>query len=422
MASARNYDLNGWYEIQDNPLSKVGVFEYLGSSINAPEPDKIYRVYRPESEISDPACIESFQLLPWVTEHTMLGEGETPAERKGIEGVIGQDVYFDSEAQMLKGNVKVFSEHLARLIDTGINELSLGYRCDYDFNQSGTYNGEPFDTIQTNIRGNHLASVEEGRMGPEVSVLDHAVITFDSRDFRMATKKKQQPEKKADPVVKATGQDMEEEKEGMDMEHESKDMEPTLSDVMSMFEKVMPMLNKIDGMMNGNGMMKSEEMNGEMMTEKMDAGANCEMENMDMEKMDMEEDECMDMEEGMMMKKKGMDKALQKQMKSMQQQINSLKKQASGMDSKTLLKSIVNRDQLTSRLSQFTGTFDSSEMTADEVAAYGVEKLGIPHQKGSEVQAVEAWLHGRNPPSATRYQATDSKGIASVHDLFKKRA
>ena len=409
MASARNYDLNGWYEIQDNPLSKVGVFEYLGSSINAPEPDKIYRVYRPESEISDPACIESFQLLPWVTEHTMLGEGETPAERKGIEGVIGQDVYFDSEAQMLKGNVKVFSEHLARLIDTGINELSLGYRCDYDFNQSGTYNGEPFDTIQTNIRGNHLASVEEGRMGPEVSVLDHAVITFDSRDFRMATKKKQQPEKKADPVVKATGQDMEEEKEGMDMEHESKDMEPTLNDVMTMMEKVMPAIHKIEAMMNGEGgMMAEEEMNGEMMAEE-DGGANCEVENMDME------EESMDME---MEKKNGMDK----KMKFMQQQINALKKQASGMDSKTLLKSIVNRDQLTSRLSQFTGTFDSSEMTADEVAAYGVEKLGIPHQKGFEVQAVEAWLHGRTPPSATRYQATDSKGIASVHDLFKKRA
>ena len=408
MASARNYDLNGWYEIQDNPLSKVGVFEYLGSSINAPEPDRIYKVYRPESEIADPACIESFQLLPWVTEHTMLGEGETPAERKGIEGVIGQNVYYDSEAQMLKGNVKVFSNHLASLIDTGINELSLGYRCDYDFDQSGTYNGEHFDTIQKNIRGNHLASVEEGRMGPEVSVLDHAVITFDSRDFQMATKKKQ-PEKKADPVVKATGQDMEEEKEGMDMEKESMDMEPTLNDVMNMMEKVMPAIHKIEAMMNGEGgMMAEEEMNGEMMTEE-DAGANCEMENMD-------EKESMDGEEKM----NGMDK----KMKSMQQQINSLKKQASGMDSKTLLKSIVNRDQLAGRLSQFTGTFDSSEMTADEVAVYGVEKLGIPHQKGSEVQAVESWLHGRQPPSATatRYQATDSKGSASVHDLFKKRA
>ena len=151
-------------------------------------------------------------------------------------------------------------------------------------------------------------------------------------------------------------------------------------------------------------------MNGEMMAEE-DAGANCEMENMDME------EESMDME---MEKKNGMDK----KMKSMQQQINALKKQASGMDSKTLLKSIVNRDQLASRLSQFTGTFDSSEMTADEVAAYGVEKLSIPHQKGSEVQAVESWLHGRQPPSATaqRFHATDSKGSASVHDLFRKRA
>ena len=196
MQSARNYDLNGWPEIKDNPISRVGVFEYLGSSINAPEPDRVYRVYRPESELSDQKCIESFQLLPWIIEHEMLGDEETPAERKGIHGVIGQDVYYDPDSKMLKGNIKVFSDHHKSLIDSGKKELSLGYRCKYQFNKSGQYNGQPFDAIQTNIRGNHLASVEEGRMGPSVAVLDSQTVTFDSGEFTAMDTKKSTSNKK----------------------------------------------------------------------------------------------------------------------------------------------------------------------------------------------------------------------------------
>ena len=68
--SARNYDANNWPEIKGNPLSKVGVFPYLGKQIDSSlEPDKVYMVYRPEEELSNPGCIESFKLIPWTDEH-----------------------------------------------------------------------------------------------------------------------------------------------------------------------------------------------------------------------------------------------------------------------------------------------------------------------------------------------------------------
>src|ERR1700722_3410016 len=98
--SAREYDTNGWYEIKGNPISKVGVFPYSGRSISPDlDADKIYHVYRPEEELSHPDCIDSFKLLPWVDTHpqALLGPEETgrvPAEQKGVEGVIGEDVYF----------------------------------------------------------------------------------------------------------------------------------------------------------------------------------------------------------------------------------------------------------------------------------------------------------------------------------------
>ncbi len=187
--SAREFDTNGWPEIKDNPLSKAGVFEYRGSQLSVPkhqqdivtlDPNRMYRVLRPEDELSSPETIESFKLLPWVDNHAMLGREEhglTRPEKKGVQGVIGQDVHFKDGT--LYGNLKLFSSAMADLIDAGKTELSCGYRCDYDWTP-GTWNGQPYDAVQRNIRGNHLALVKKGRMGPDVAVLDHsdACLTF----------------------------------------------------------------------------------------------------------------------------------------------------------------------------------------------------------------------------------------------------
>src|SRR5271154_6080341 len=98
--SARQEDLNGYIEVKGNPLSKVGVFPYLGSQISdSLMSDKIYYVYRPEKELSDPACLDSFRLIPFTNDHAMLGssdEGLMPAERKGVHGTTGENIYFES--------------------------------------------------------------------------------------------------------------------------------------------------------------------------------------------------------------------------------------------------------------------------------------------------------------------------------------
>lgn len=67
--SARIKDSNGWIEIKGNPISKTGVFDYLGSSIGAPDAGKIYKVYRPESALNNEETINSFKLLPWIDDH-----------------------------------------------------------------------------------------------------------------------------------------------------------------------------------------------------------------------------------------------------------------------------------------------------------------------------------------------------------------
>ncbi|MDE1905350.1 MAG: DUF2213 domain-containing protein [Rhodospirillales bacterium] len=170
----REYDANGWFSIPDNPISKVGVFPYLGSSLDMPnvEPGRLYGVLRPAEELSRPETLESFKLLPWIDEHAMLGPEEAgmqPAERKGVQGIIGEQVYFDGT--YVRGNIKCLSEAMTGLIVNGKRELSCGYRCRYE-HAPGVWEGIPYEFVQREIRGNHLALVDAGRMGPDVAVQD----------------------------------------------------------------------------------------------------------------------------------------------------------------------------------------------------------------------------------------------------------
>lgn len=201
MDTARREDYNGWIEIKDNPISKVGVFAYLGRNVDKKfDPDEIVMVLRPDEELASPKTIESFRLIPWIDNHVMLGNpesGMTSPEEKGVEGVIGEDIYFDDG--ILYANIKVFSSNLDDLIDHGKRELSAGYRCRYELS-SGVWNGQRYDAIQRDIRGNHLALVHEGRMGPDVAVLDQLRFTFDARDIQMAEPDKKDEKKEMDEI------------------------------------------------------------------------------------------------------------------------------------------------------------------------------------------------------------------------------
>lgn len=176
---AKEIDLNGFWKIEDNPISKEGVFPYLGKQISPElEPDKIYMVYRPASELTSEETIESFNGVPFIDEHEMIGDGFTKYDDRPAGGVL-----FNVKANggILTGDFKIYSEELQEEISNGKKELSLGYLCDYELTK-GVWNGQRYDAIQKNIRGNHVALVNHGRMGADVRVYDRA-ITMDALDI-----------------------------------------------------------------------------------------------------------------------------------------------------------------------------------------------------------------------------------------------
>lgn len=345
-ATARVVDTNGWPEIKDNPLSKVGVFPYLGKNIpGAPNPAAVYMVFRSPEELSDPECIESFKLTPWIAGHTMLGEGFTPADQKGIDGIVGENLYFDGE--FLRGNIKAFTPKMMQLIDSRTKELSIGYRCLYE-HSPGVWNGQPYEYIQRKIRGNHLALVKNGRCGEEVAVLDHMTVTFDAKEFSMA-------EEKATTTDAEPGT-------------------PDLAAIKSAIDAIMPMVDMIN-------QFKAKLAESEVAEEAGEA----KVEAAKMEAMPTDADICMDKMPATM------DEAIA-QIKTLKNKLVQKGQPAPAMDEKDVIQIVAARDNLARRLSAVVGTFDHAEMTVADVAAYGIKKLGINAAKGSETQVLDGYL------------------------------
>jgi hypothetical protein len=369
--TAQATDLNGYIEIKGNPISKVGIFPYLGSEIGAPEADRVYSVYRSAEELSSPETIASFRLMPMVDEHSMLGaeaDGLTPAERKGVQGVIGEDVYFD--APYLRGNLKLYSEAAKKMVSTGAKrELSPGYRCIYDFTP-GTFDGEQYDAIQRTIRANHLALVEEGRTGPDVAVLDHMRFALDSNQLKEAV-----------------------------MADENMGGGESLAKVKELLGQLLPLMAELG---IGLEVEKTEEVEEVTDEEVNDEEVNDEEVN---DEEVVVEDECKDAEA----------------MDSLRKEVAGLKSRLSTVqDSGAFFAQVADRDALAGKVSNFVGTFDHARMTPAQVAKYGVKKLGIPCVKGSERVALDAWMHGRTPDHQKQTFAADSGAkVVDVNNLWK---
>jgi hypothetical protein len=227
--SERHYDEDGNFLIKENPITKVGVFEYSGAQIDSdPEnpmglnPNKIYKVYRPAEELEKEETINSFRLKPLIDEHAMLGseeEGKTPAEKKGVHGVIGDQVRFDPKSGFLIGNLKIYAGSLPDKIDyEGKKEISAGYLCKF-ISEKGNFDGENYDFVQRDIRGNHIALVQEGRSGPDVSVRDDLKFTFDAKEL---LKMNEEEKKIKDEEEKDIYQKKEEVKDDLEEEIEEK--------------------------------------------------------------------------------------------------------------------------------------------------------------------------------------------------------
>ena len=172
--SVRSVDENGFLHVKISPLTRVQVAPYYGKEIPGwrglgLDPDKIYKGYRPESELKKATTIESINGIPIQLRHHP-DFAEDPAKDTRI-GATGTDGKYASP--YLMNSLHFFDKKARDLIESeALRELSLAYRYKPDFTPGKTEDGQEYDFIMRDISGNHLALVEQGRAGHEVLVYD----------------------------------------------------------------------------------------------------------------------------------------------------------------------------------------------------------------------------------------------------------
>lgn len=170
--SVRTIDDNGYLHVGISNITKEQVAPYLGNEIPGFEklglkPDEIYNVYRPASELSKPATVESLNGIPVLLKHAE-DSAEAPASNR--VGSTGTDAKW--EPPYLTNSLHIQDADAIRRINDGtMREISMGYFYTPVL-RHGEFEGEPYDVVMTDISCNHVAIVEEGRAGHDVSVKD----------------------------------------------------------------------------------------------------------------------------------------------------------------------------------------------------------------------------------------------------------
>jgi hypothetical protein len=192
-------------------LTRTGVFTYLTAD------GKTVRELRLPEEVFAPESLSSFELVPLTNDHPTENGGEVTAEnaKRLSVGTVGNVKRDETDRNYVGAVLMIHDADAASLVESGKREISCGYFCDREPAEPGatyrdplTGDAEPYDFVQRNIRGNHVAIVNVGRAGPEVRIIMDAAdgVQVDSTDVRVMKTQTEgvTPERKATEMLKIT--------------------------------------------------------------------------------------------------------------------------------------------------------------------------------------------------------------------------
>ncbi len=158
----------GFLICKNVPISRVGEQEYFGDELGLTEYNgRLITVIRREKDVFDPKAIASFEGKPFTDDHPVVAvtpdnykqylKGHAANIRRGAGDDIDKliaDLFINDPSAIKK------------IMEDGKREISCGYDCDYEIDDTGKI-------YQVNIRGNHIALVDEGRAGHNVRIKDN---------------------------------------------------------------------------------------------------------------------------------------------------------------------------------------------------------------------------------------------------------
>jgi len=135
--------------------TRTGVFNYMKAD------GSIQRELRLADEVFKDDAINSFKLLPITDDHPQQEVNADNAKELAV-GFTGEDIKRQDSYLLTK--LKITDKKVIDAINSGKRGLSYGYKVNL-VKKDGVHNGEKYDYVQTNIKGNHLAIVYQGRAG-----------------------------------------------------------------------------------------------------------------------------------------------------------------------------------------------------------------------------------------------------------------
>jgi len=172
----REKSSEGYLIVRDSRLAKTGVLNYRSFEIpfmtGAPSDlprDQVIRVYRGEQELFKPEVLDSFKSKPITLNHPgSLVDSRTI--KKDSVGFSKDDV--DSKGEFMESTLVITDFETIKEVEAGTKELSLGYTADILWQPGVAPDGSPYDAVQRNIQGNHIAIVPRGRCGSDCHISD----------------------------------------------------------------------------------------------------------------------------------------------------------------------------------------------------------------------------------------------------------
>lgn len=378
----KKIDTAGMWTYEGNPITRAGVFLYSGKAIDGNgslglDPQKLYPVLRPYEELLKAA--ESFNGKPIINDHEMIGTVEelTKPDEKNIGGTIYNVRPSQDQEGLIVADMTIFSDEIQQLVSSGKRELSCGYWCKYR-PEVGTYNGQRYEFVQYDLEGNHIAIVDNGRMGSGVRVFDakEKTLVFDSMEMPKMKNKKQT----------------------LDADELRKEIAGLLKDASD------EALAKCRDLLAPDNKGKDEDEPKKGDDEEPEKKDGKDADDPDKGKKEGDEDEP---------EKKGEDEEPEKKD---EEDEDEDKPKDKGEDSaptmKQMLAEFSKREELYKSVEPLVGSFDHAEMTACEVAKYAAGKLGLATVDGAEVAIVQAHIAGRADGAKNVRAALDSSAGA----------
>jgi hypothetical protein len=159
----------------DARMSRVGIAEYMAGEFGNFElfgvdsSKDIIRVYRPSETLFNDSTLRSFEGKPVTNNHP---DGNVnPKNAKDVQvGHIGDNVRRDDDS--MRARLTITDESAINAINEGKVGLSIGYSGELKIQKGITDDGEKFDAVLTNMKGNHVALTNSPRAGIKCKLLD----------------------------------------------------------------------------------------------------------------------------------------------------------------------------------------------------------------------------------------------------------